>query len=319
MAAGGVRALSNACGRKGLWTVRAFGANVVTMRADDVKRIAVIGAGTMGAGIAQACAAAGFQVTMRDIEQRFVDGGFRRIKEPLQKRVEKGKMAQAEVDGILSKIRGVVPLKEAVIGAQVVIEAVFEKMDVKRELYAELEKLCPPDVVFASNTSSLSITEMANATKRPDRVVGMHFFNPAPVMKLVEVIRGSETSDETTRLVKDLCTKLGKEAVEVRESPGFVVNRLLVPMMNEAFNLLQEGVATPEDIDKAMKLGTNMPMGPFELADYTGLDIGLDVMEVLHRETGDPKFRPSPLLRKYVRAGRLGRKTGRGVYEYPRA
>ena len=289
------------------------------MRADDVKRIAVIGAGTMGAGIAQACAAAGFQVTMRDIEQRFVDGGFRRIKEPLQKRVEKGKMAQAEVDGILSKIRGVVPLKEAVIGAQVVIEAVFEKMDVKRELYAELEKLCPPEVVFASNTSSLSITEMANATKRPDRVVGMHFFNPAPVMKLVEVIRGAETSDDTMRLVKDLCTKLGKEAVEVRESPGFVVNRLLVPMMNEAFNLLQEGVASPEDIDKAMKLGTNMPMGPFELADYTGLDIGLDVMEVLHRETGDPKFRPSPLLRKYVRAGRLGRKTGRGVYEYPRA
>ncbi|TLZ75505.1 MAG: 3-hydroxybutyryl-CoA dehydrogenase, partial [Methanobacteriota archaeon] len=206
------------------------------MRVDDIKRIAVIGAGTMGAGIAQACAAAGFQVTMRDIEQRFVDGGFRRIKEPLQKRVEKGKMAQAEVDGILSKIRGVVPLKEAVIGAQVVIEAVFEKMDVKRELYAELEKLCPAEVVFASNTSSLSITEMANATKRPDRVVGMHFFNPAPVMKLVEVIRGSETSDDTMRLVKDLCTRLGKEAVEVRESPGFVVNRLLVPMMNEAFN-----------------------------------------------------------------------------------
>src|SRR5438128_2208059 len=220
------------------------------MRVDDIKRIAVIGAGTMGAGIAQACAAAGFQVTMRDIEQRFVDGGFRRIKEPLQKRVAKGKMAQAEIDGILSKIRGVVPLKEAVIGAQVVIEAVFEKMDVKRELYEELEKLCPPEVVFASNTSSLSITEMANATKRPDRVVGMHFFNPAPVMKLVEVIRGSETSDDTVRLVKDVCAKLGKEAVEVKESPGFVVNRLLVPMMNEAFNLLQEGVASPADSEE---------------------------------------------------------------------
>ncbi len=289
------------------------------MQLSDIKKIAVIGAGTMGAGIAQACAAAGFHVTMRDIEQRFVDGGFRRIKEPLQKRVEKGKMAQAEVDAILAKIRGVVPLKEAVSGAQIVIEAVFEKMDVKRELYAELEKLCPSEVVFASNTSSLSITEMANATKRADRVVGMHFFNPAPVMKLVEVIRGSETSDDTVRLITDLCTRLGKEAVEVRESPGFVVNRLLVPMMNEAFNLLQEGVATAEDIDKAMKLGTNMPMGPLELADYTGLDVGLDVMEVLHRETGDPKFRPSPLLRKYVRAGRLGRKTGRGVYDYPRA
>ena len=289
------------------------------MELGQVRKIAVIGAGTMGAGIAQACAAAGFDVSMRDIEQRFVDGGFRRIREPLMKRVEKGKMSQSEVDAILAKIRGTVDLKEAVSGAQVVIEAILEKMDLKRELFAEIERLCPPDVVFASNTSSLSITEMANATKRADRVVGMHFFNPAPVMKLVEVIRGSETSDATTSLIKDLCVKLGKEAIEVKESPGFVVNRLLVPMMNEAFNLLLEGVASPQDIDKAMKLGTNMPMGPFELADYTGLDIGLDVMEVLYRETHDPKFRPSPLLRKYVRAGRLGRKTGRGVYDYATA
>src|SRR5207253_1918614 len=213
------------------------------MQLSDIKKIAVIGAGTMGAGIAQACAAAGFQVTMRDIEQRFVDGGLRRIREPLQKRVERGKMAQVEVDGILSKIHGVLQLKQAIDGAQLVIEAVFEKMEIKKELYAELDRLCPPSVVFASNTSSLSITEMATATKRADRVVGMHFFNPAPVMKLVEVIRGSETSDDTVRLIKDLCAKLGKEAVEVRESPGFVVNRLLVPMMNEAFNLLQEGVS----------------------------------------------------------------------------
>ena len=286
------------------------------MQLEQVSKIAVIGAGSMGAGIAQVCSQAGFQVSMRDVEHRFVETGFRRIRDPLSKRVEKGKMTQSEVDGIIGRIHGTVELKEAVRGAQVVIEAIFEKMEVKKELFAELDAVAPPEVVFASNTSSLSITEIASATKRADRVIGMHFFNPAPVMKLIEVIRGSETSDATTAFAKAFAVRLGKEAVEVKESPGFVVNRLLVPMMNEAFNLLMEGVATAGDIDKAMKLGTNMPMGPFELADYTGLDIGLDVMEVLHRETGDPKFRPSPLLRKYVRAGRLGRKTGRGVYDY---
>ena len=289
------------------------------MQLEQVKKVAVIGAGSMGAGIAQVCSQAGYQVAMRDIEQRFVDGGLRRIREPLMKRVDKGKMTKDEVDRILANVHGTVDLKDAVHGAQVVIEAIIEKMDAKKALLAELDAICPPEVVFASNTSSLSITEMASATKRADRVVGMHFFNPAPVMKLVEVIRGSETSDGTAAFAKALSVKLGKEPVEVKESPGFVVNRLLVPMMNEAFNLLMEGVASAEDIDKAMKLGTTMPMGPFELADYTGLDIGLDVMEVLHRETGDPKFRPSPLLRKYVRAGRLGRKTGRGVYTYPQA
>jgi len=287
------------------------------MQLEQLKKVAVIGAGSMGAGIAQVCAQAGYQVGMRDIEQRFVDAGIRRIRDPLMKRVEKGKMTKEEVDRILANVHGTVDLKDAVRGAQLVIEAIIEKMDAKKALVSELDGICPPDVVFASNTSSLSITEMASATKRADRVIGMHFFNPAPVMKLIEVIRGSETSDETTAFAKSFSAKLGKDPVEVKESPGFVVNRLLVPMMNEAFNLLMEGVASPQDIDKAMKLGTNMPMGPFELADYTGLDIGLDVMEVLHRETGDSKFRPSPLLRKYVRAGRLGRKTGRGVYEYP--
>lgn len=286
------------------------------MRVEDVHKVCVLGAGSMGSGIAQVCSQAGFQVSMRDIEERFVEGGFRRIKDPLMKRMEKGKMSQAEVDHIVKNIHGTTSLEQAVKGAQIVIEAVLEEMQVKKDVYRETDGLCPPEVVFASNTSSLSITEMASVTKRPDRFIGMHFFNPAPVMKLVEVIRGSETSDATFQFSMDLARRLGKEPVAVQESPGFVVNRILVPMMNEAFNLLMEGVASAEDIDKAMKLGTNVPMGPFELADYTGLDIGLAVMEVMYRETGDPKFRPSPLLRKYVRAGRLGRKTGRGVYDY---
>ncbi|MBI4416162.1 MAG: 3-hydroxybutyryl-CoA dehydrogenase [Euryarchaeota archaeon] len=270
----------------------------------------------MGAGIAQVCSQAGYAVAMRDIEQRFVDAGFKRIRDPLLKRVERGKMTAEEVEKILGGIQGTTDLAAAVRDADLVIEAVPEKMDLKKEVWREVDRHAAPDAMFATNTSSLSITEMASATNRADRFVGMHFFNPAPVMKLVEVIRGNETSRETVEFAKALCTKLGKEPVEVNESPGFVVNRLLVPMMNEAFNLLMEGVASAEDIDKAMKLGTNMPMGPFELADFTGLDIGLDTMETLHRETGDPKFRPSPLLRQYVRAGRLGRKTGHGVYDY---
>ncbi|MFQ5986425.1 MAG: 3-hydroxyacyl-CoA dehydrogenase family protein [Thermoplasmata archaeon] len=286
------------------------------MRVDDVQRICVLGAGTMGAGIAQTCSVAGFSVAMRDLTDEFVEGGFRRMRVPLEKRVARGKMTQEEVEAILGRIEGFTDLMAALQGAHLVIEAVFEEMGVKEELYEQVDRLTSDEVVFASNTSSLSITEMAAATGRPDRFVGMHFFNPAPVMKLVEVIRGSETSDETVRLAMELSRKLGKEPVEVKESAGFVVNRLLVPMMNEAFNLLVENVASAEDIDKAMKLGTNMPMGPFELADFTGLDVGLAVMEVLQRESGDPKFRPSPLLRQLVRAGRLGRKSGRGVYDY---
>ena len=286
------------------------------MRVEDIQKVCVLGAGAMGAGIAQVCAQAGYAVAMRDIEQKFVDAGFRRIRGPLMKRVEKGKMTSEEVEAIVSRIQGTTDVAAAAKGAQLVIEAVPEKMELKKQVWAEAERACPPDVVFASNTSSLSITEMAAATKRPDRFVGMHFFNPAPVMKLVEVIRGSETSKDTVAFAKAFCVKIAKDPVEVKEAPGFVVNRLLVPMMNEAFNLLMEGVASAEDIDKAMKLGTNMPMGPFELADFTGIDIGLDTMETLFRETGDPKFRPSPLLRQYVRAGRLGRKTGRGVYDY---
>ena len=286
------------------------------MKLEDIKKICVLGAGTMGAGIAQTCSVAGYQVTMRDIEQRFVDGGFARIRGPLEKRVAKGKMTQEEVEEIIGRIHGTVDVKEAVDGADVVIEAVIEDMKLKKEVFQQIDELCPDHVIFASNTSSLSITELGAATKRPDKVIGMHFFNPAPVMRLIEIIRGSETSDETVETIKALSRKLGKEPIEVKESPGFVVNRLLVPMLNEAFNVLNEGIASAEDIDKAMKLGANWPMGPFELADYTGIDIALFTMETLFRETGDPKFRPSVLLRKYVRANRLGRKTGKGVYEY---
>ncbi|MFQ5907446.1 MAG: 3-hydroxyacyl-CoA dehydrogenase family protein [Thermoplasmata archaeon] len=281
-----------------------------------MQRICVLGAGTMGAGIAQTCSVAGFSVAMRDLTEELVEGGFQRMRIPLEKRVARGKMTQEEVETILGRIEGYTELDKALEGADLVMEAVFEDMAVKKEVYGEVDRLTTDHVVFASNTSSLSITEMAAITGRPDRFVGMHFFNPAPVMKLVEVIRGSETAEETVELAMELSRRLGKEPVEVRESAGFVVNRLLVPMMNEAFNLLLENVASVEDIDKAMKLGTNMPMGPFELADFTGLDVGLAVMEVLQRESGDPKFRPSPLLRQLVRAGRLGRKTGRGVYDY---
>ncbi len=286
------------------------------MKLEDIKRITVLGAGTMGAGIAQTCSQAGFKVTMMDLTEDLVKGGFGRIRTPLEKRVERGKMTQEQVEDIIGGIKGTTDLRGAVKGTHFVIEAVFEDMRVKKEVLETIDDVCPPEVVFASNTSSLSVTEMASVTSRPDRFLGMHFFNPAPVMRLIELIRGSETSDETVALGRELSMKLGKEPVEVLETPGFVVNRILVPMMNEAFNLLLEGAASPEDIDKAMKLGTNMPMGPFELADFTGLDVGLAVMEVLQRETGDPKFRPSPLLRQYVRAGRLGRKTGRGVYDY---
>lgn len=282
----------------------------------EIKTVLVCGAGTMGSGIAQTFAGAGFNVKMYDVSQQFVEGGFKKIQGPLMKRVERGKMKKEDVDAIVGRIQGTWDLKEACSGVDYVVEAVFEDMKVKKDVFKTLDDHAPSHAILASNTSSLSISEMAAATKRPDKVIGMHFFNPAPVMQLIEVIRGAATSDETVAASKALASKLGKSPVEVKESPGFVVNRLLVPMMNEAFNLLQEGVASAEDIDKAMKLGTNMPMGPFELADYTGLDIGLHTMETLFHETGDPKFRPSPMLRKYVRAGRVGMKAGKGVYNY---
>lgn len=282
----------------------------------EIKKICVLGAGLMGAGIAQVCAEAGFDVSMRDIEPRFVEGGLNIIKKNYERAIGKGKMTQEKAGHLLSRVNGTIDIIEAVKGAQVVIEAVIENMDLKKEVFRELDGICPPETLFASNTSGLSITEMASVTKRPDKVIGMHFFNPVPAMKLVEIIKGQATSEETYQAIKTLSETLGKKTVLVNEAPGFVVNRIFVPMINEAIFVLQEGIASPEDIDQAMVLGVNHPMGPLALADLIGLDTLLMVQENLYREFGDSKYRPSSLLRKMVRAGHLGRKSGRGFYVY---
>lgn len=278
-------------------------------------KVFVVGCGTMGSGIVQCFAQSGFEVTMYDIKEEFVDRGYNLINKSLTKLVEKGKMDEEKKNSILSNISKSVNLEDAK-NVDVVVEAVYENMDVKKELFGKLDSICKEETILATNTSSLSITEIAASTKRPDRVIGMHFFNPAPVMKLIEIIRGIATSDETFDEIKDISIKLGKDPVEVKEAAGFVVNRILIPMINEAVGILAEGVATAEDIDKAMKLGANHPMGPLELADFIGNDVNLAIMETLYKETGDSKYRPHPLLRKMVRAGYLGRKTGRGFYQY---
>jgi 3-hydroxybutyryl-CoA dehydrogenase len=282
----------------------------------DIKTIGVLGAGTMGNGIAQVAATVGYNVIMRDIEDRFVEGGLKNINKLLSKNVEKGKMTEDDKKAILGRIKGTTDMG-TMKDADFVIEVVIENIDIKRKVFAELDELTKPGVILSSNTSSISITEIANATKRPDKVVGMHFFNPVPIMRLIEIIRGYYTSDETVSITLDIAKKMGKETIEVKKDvAGFIVNRLMIPHVVEAIKLYEEGVASKEDIDKAAKLGLNYPMGPFELMDLTGLDINNYVMDVLYNELNkELKWVAPQLLRTMVKAGRLGIKSGKGWYE----
>lgn len=280
-----------------------------------IKTVGIIGAGTMGNGIAQACAVSGIDVVMVDISQQAVDKGLATVDGSLERLVKKEKIDAAAKQAALARIRGSVQYED-LKAAQLVIEAATENEDLKLRILKQVDALLPPEAILASNTSSISITQLAAATSRADRFIGMHFFNPVPMMALVEVIRGLQTSDDTHAKVQALAQQLGKSPITVRNAPGFVVNRLLVPMINEAFFVLAEGVASAEDIDAGMKLGCNHPIGPLALADLIGLDVCLSVMEVYLEEFGDSKYRPCPLLREMVAAGRLGRKTGRGVYSY---
>ena len=282
----------------------------------EIKTIGVVGAGAMGSGIAQVAATAGYNVIMRDIEDRFVERGMNGIEKFLTKSVQKGKVTEDQKKEILGRIKGTTNLED-LKDVDYVIEAVIENLDLKKEVFKALDGMCRPEVVLTSNTSSMSITEIAEATNRPDKVAGMHFFNPAPIMKLVEIIHGYKTSDETIKVVFEVTEKMGKVPVEVKkDSPGFIVNRIMIPHMLEAIKIVEEGIATPEDVDKAVKLGLNYPMGPFELMDLTGIDIAYHVTEYFFKELNKELKWVSPnLLKTMIRAGRLGKKTGGGWYD----
>lgn len=281
----------------------------------DIKNVTVVGAGTMGNGIAHVFAQSGFNVVLCDVKQEFLDRALAVISKNMDRQIKKEIITEKDKEAALSRIKPTMELSEAK-SSQLVVEAVIEDMELKKELFTKLDGLCPPETILASNTSSLPITEVAAATGRPEKVIGMHFMNPVPMMKLVELIRGVATSDETFGIIKELSEKLGKTPVEVKDYPGFISNRILLPMINEAIFALMEGVADKEAIDTVMKLGMNHPMGPLTLADFIGLDVCLAIMEVLYEGYADPKYRPCPLLRKMVQANYLGRKTGKGFYEY---
>ena len=280
-----------------------------------MKKIVVIGGGTMGLDIAQVFAKKGFDVVVRDINDDIIKASEARLNKGLDKLVAKGKLDEAGKKAITDKMTFTTDLNAAA-DADLVVEAAIEKLEIKKSIFADLDKICKPETILATNTSSISITAIAAATQRPDKFIGMHFFNPATVMKLVEVIRGAKTSDETYKTIHDLSVEIGKEPVEVNEAPGFVVNKILIPMINEACDLLYTGVASAEGIDTAMKLGANHPMGPLALGDLVGLDVCQAIMDTIYNETGDPKYRCSLLIRKKVRAGQLGRKTGVGFFDY---